>query len=109
VGRNIAMDVALIRMARELRLSNSSHSSLKTSIITGDLGLLAIFQYIVNEWRDKESGKTVVNYEWPPDSEIYRDSRPFHGFEIAGDPTEASSVNPLNAGRLLQELLNFTD
>jgi len=109
VGRNIAMDVALIRMARELRLSNSSHSSLKTSIITGDLGLLAIFQYIVNEWRDKESGKTVVNYEWPPDSEIYRDSRPFHGFDIAVDPTEVSSINPLNAGRLLQELLSFTD
>ena len=93
VGRNIAMDVALMRVARELRLSSSAQGTLKTSIITGDLGLLAIFQYIVKEWRDEESGRTLVSYEWPPDSEIYRDSRAFHGMGIAHDPVDIDSSN----------------
>jgi len=109
VGRNMAMDVALIRVARELRLSGSAQSNLKTSIITGDLGLLAIFQYIVKEWRDEESGKTFVNYEWPPDSEIYRDSRAFHGMEIAHDPADVDSANASDADWLLRELLIFSE
>jgi hypothetical protein len=109
VGRNIAMDVALIRVARELRLSGSAQSKLKTSIITGDLGLLAIFQYIVKEWRDEQTGKTLVSYEWPPDSEIYRDSRPFHGMEVAHDPEEASPGNSIDADWLLRELLIFSE
>jgi len=109
VGRNIAMDVALIRVARELRLSGSAQSKLKTSIITGDLGLLAIFQYIVKEWRDEQTGKTLVSYEWPPDSEIHRDSRPFHRMEVAHDPEEASPGNSIDADWLLRELLIFSE
>ena len=109
VGRNIAMDVALMRVARELRLSSSAQGTLKTSIITGDLGLLAIFQYIVKEWRDEESGRTLVSYEWPPDSEIYRDSRAFHGMGIAHDPVDIDSSNTLDADWLLRELLIFSE
>ncbi|CAN2173363.1 hypothetical protein MCEMRE130_00110 [Candidatus Nanopelagicaceae bacterium] len=109
VGRNIAMDVALMRVARELRLSSSAQGTLKTSIITGDLGLLAIFQYIVKEWRDEESGRTLVSYEWPPDSEIYRDSRAFHGMDIAHDPVDIDSSNTSDADWLLRELLIFSE
>lgn len=109
VGRNIAMDVALMRVARELRLSSSAQATLKTSIITGDLGLLAIFQYIVKEWRDEESGRTLVSYEWPPDSEIYRDLRAFHGMDIAHDPVDIDSSNTSDADWLLRELLIFSE
>jgi len=109
VGRNIAMDVALIRIARELRLSGSAEGNLKTSIITGDLGLLAIFQYIVKEWRDEGSGETLVSYEWPPGSEIYQKSLAFHGMDIALDPVGGKSVMPASAAALLQELLIFAD
>jgi len=109
IGRNIAMDVALIRVARELRLSRGSQSTLRTSIITGDLGLLAIFQYIRKEWRDESSGRTLVKYEWPPESEIFLDPRPFHGFDIVEDPKEVplSTEEPLDW--LVQELLVFSE
>jgi hypothetical protein len=109
IGRNIAMDVALIRVARELRLSRGSQSTLRTSIITGDLGLLAIFQYIRKEWRDDSSGRTLVKYEWPPESEIFLDPRPFHGFDIVEDPKEVplSTEEPLDW--LVQELLVFSE
>lgn len=109
IGRNIAMDVALIRVARELRLSRGPQSTLRTSIITGDLGLLAIFQYIQKEWRDEISGRTLVQYEWPPESEIFQDPRPFHGFDIVEDPKEDLPSIADSADWLVQELLVFSE
>lgn len=109
IGRNIAMDVALIRVARDLRLSNGPQKALKTSIITGDLGLLAIFQYIVKEWREESSGRSLVEYEWPPDSEIFQDSRPFHALDVVNDPNSDVSMEFDDADWLVQELLIFAD
>jgi hypothetical protein len=109
IGRNIAMDAALIRVARELRLSRGPQSTLKTSIITGDLGLLAIFQYIQKEWRDETTGRTLVQYKWPPESEIFQDPRLFHGFNIVEDPTENVEAVAKSADWLVQELLEFSE
>ncbi len=107
IGRNIAMDVALIRVARDLRLSSGPQKKLKTSIITGDLGLLAIFQYIVKEWREESTGQSLVQYEWPPDSEIFQDSRPFYAYDVVDDPKSGSSTESVDADWLVQELLVF--
>jgi hypothetical protein len=109
IGRNIAMDVALIRVARDLRLSSGPQKALKTSIITGDLGLLAIFQYIVKEWREEATGLTLVKYEWPPDSEIFQDTRPFHASQIAEDPISYRSKDFEDVDWLVKELLVFAD
>jgi len=109
IGRNIAMDVALIRVARDLRLSSGPQKALKTSIITGDLGLLAIFQYIVKEWREEATGLTLVKYEWPPDSEIFQDARPFHASQIVEDPISYRSKDFEDVDWLVKELLLFAD
>ena len=108
IGRNIAMDVALIRIARELRLSRGQQGTLRTSIITGDLGLLAVFQYVQKEWRDESSGRLHVQYEWPPESEIFVDPRPFHGFNIFSDPNDDRSETKSHDW-IARELLLFSE
>ena len=109
IGRNIAMDVALMRVARDLRLSSGPQSKLRTSIITGDLGLLAIFQYIVKEWREEATGENLVKYEWPPESDIYEDPRAFHAFELVEDPMRNQQSEANGSDWLIQELLGFAD
>ena len=107
IARNIAMDVALIRVARDLRLMGGKKMNPKTAIITGDLGLLALFQYITSENVLVAEGRTSVTYEWPPNSDFTHQSFIFQAAGIATDPMKLNFEKDFDDSWILQELMKF--
>ena len=109
IGRNIAMDLSLIIRARDFRLTSSTSSGFQTAIITADQGLLAIMQYINDEWREPISGRLVVNYKWPHNSEIHLNSLPFIRAEIVDMPVFKKVETKLSESRLISEIISLSN
>lgn len=107
IARNIAMDIALIRTARELRLSMSTSSKIKIAIITADRGLLAIYQYITKEFVQEENGKSMAIYRWPPESDMYLNREIFQKAEIRSEPILQESKSVISELSILKKLLEF--
>ncbi len=109
IGRNIAMDLSLIIRARDFRLTSSTRSGFQTAVITADQGLLAIMQYINDEWREPVSGRLMVNYKWPHDSEIHLNSSPFIRAEILDMPVFKKVETKLSESRLISEIISLSN
>ena len=107
IARNIAMDIALIRTARELRLSMDNSSKIKIAIITADRGLLAIYQYITKEFVQEENGKSMAVYRWPPESDMYLNREIFQKEEIRSEPIRQESKSAVSELDILKKLLEF--
>jgi len=107
IARNIAMDIALIRTARELRLSMGNSSKIKIAIITADRGLLAIYQYITKEFVQEENGKSMAIYRWPPESDMYLNRETFQKEEIRSEPIREESKLAISELAILKKLLEF--
>lgn len=109
IGRNIAMDLSLIIRARDFRLNSSKRSGFQTTVITADQGLLAIMQYIIDEWREPISNRLLVNYKWPDGSEIHLNPVPFIRAEISDMPVIKKLETKLSEQRLISEILSLTN
>ena len=103
------MDLSLIIRARDFRLTSGTSSGFQMAIITADQGLLAIMQYINDEWREPISGRLVVNYKWPHDSEIHLNSLPFIRAEIVDMPVFKKVETKLSESRLISEIISLSN
>lgn len=107
VGRNIAFDLFLISTARELRFTLAESKKLNTAIVTADIGILAILQYVIEERFDESLDQVYAFYKWPPSSDYYSNARLFADNKISSIEISFNKNRNVDEDFYLNKLLTF--